>query len=358
MKILDYMKQHGYEELAFCCDSGTGLNAIIAIYDTTLGPALGGVRMWPYQSEEEALVDVLRLAKAMAYKAAAAGLNLGGGKAVIIGDPAKDKNAGLFRSFGRFVESLGGRYITTEDVGTSELEMKQISAETTHITGLPLAWGGSGDPSSMTGLGVYLGMKAGAKEVFGSDSLRGRTVAIQGLGKVGSYLAQHLRHDEAEVKIIASDVTEPAIKRARAEFGASIVSPETIYDVECDIFAPCALGAVLNRQTIPRLKCQLVAGSANNQLEEDEDGDLLQRKGILYIPDYIINAGGIINLALEFGKYDQELAKTQVNEIYHTVERVITLSKTEHISTARAADKLAESRIEAAKKARNIYLKR
>ncbi len=354
MKIIDYMERYDHEQLVFCCDTSAGLSAIIAIHDTTLGPALGGARMRPYQSEDEAILDVLRLARAMTYKASAAGLSLGGGKAVIIGDPTKDKSVGLFRSLGRFIESLNGRYITTEDVGTSIDDMQHIRAETTHVTGLPLTWGSSGDTSPLTGFGIYQGMKACVKEVFGSDSIRGRTVAIQGFGKVGSCLARHLRDEGAN--IIASDVNEEAAKRAREEFGATLVNSNEIYDVECDIFSPCALGGVLNRQTIPRLKCKIVAGGANNQLEEDEHGDLLQQKEILYAPDYIVNAGGIINISVELTGYNPEQARTQVAEIYHTMERVIDLAKREQISTARAADRLARDRIEEARRVRRIYL--
>jgi leucine dehydrogenase len=230
MKIIDYMKRYDYEQLVFCSDTSVGLSAIIAIHDTTLGPTLGDARMWPYQSEEEAILDALRLARAMTYKASAAGLNLGGGKAVIKGDPAKDKSVGLFRSLGRFIESLNGRYIATEDVGTSVEDMQHINAETSHVTGLPLTWGGSGDPSPMTGFGVSQGMKACLKEAFGSDSLRGRTIAIQGFGKVGSYLAGHLRDDG--VKLIVTDVNEQAAKRAQEEFGTTLVKSDEIYDVE------------------------------------------------------------------------------------------------------------------------------
>ncbi len=356
MKIMDYMKRYDYEELVFCCDTGVGLNAIIAIHDTTLGPALGGARMWPYQSEEEATLDALRLGRAMTYKSAAAGLNLGGGKAVIIGDPTKDKSTWLFRSLGRFIESLNGRYITTEDVGTSVHDMEHIRAETTHVTGLPLAWGSSGDPSPLTGFGIYQGIRACAREVFGTDSLQGRTVAIQGFGKVGSYLAGHLR-DEG-VNIVATDINEEAVRRAREEFGATIAKPDEIYDTECDIFSPCALGSVLNSQTIPRLKCKIVAGGANNQLAEDEHGDLLQKRSILYAPDFILNAGGVINLSVELTGYDSELAKARVAEIYHTVERVIALAKSEKISTARVADRLASDRIEEARRTKKIYLRK
>ncbi len=356
MKIIDYMNRYDYEQLVFCCDTRVGLSAIIAIHDTTLGPALGGARMWPYQSEEEAILDALRLGRAMTYKSSAAGLNLGGGKTVIIGDPNKDKSPGLFRSLGKFIESLNGRYITTEDVGTTVGDMQYIRTETTHVTGLPLAWGSSGDPSPLTGFGVYQGMKACAREVFGSDSLRDRTVAIQGVGKVGSHLAGHLREEGA--KIIATDVNEEAARRAKQEFGATVVKPDEIYDVECDILSPCALGGVLNDETIPRLKCQIVAGGANNQLAEDEHGDLLQKRGILYAPDYIVNAGGVINISVELTGYNAGQARAQTAEIYHTMERVIALAKAEQISTAKVADRIAEENIEQARKSKRIYLKR
>lgn len=355
MQIVEYMKKYDYEQLIFCCDARIGLSAIIAIHDTTLGPALGGARMWPYQSEEEAILDVLRLARAMTYKSSAAGLNLGGGKAVIMGDPAKDKSEGLFRSFGRFMESLKGRYITTEDVGTSVQDMQHIRAETTYVTGLPISWGSSGDPSPLTGFGIYHGMKACLKEVFGSDSLRGRTVAIQGFGKVGSHLARHLHNEGAS--IVVTDINKETTKMANEELGAILVNPDEIYGVECDIFSPCALGGVLNSQTIPRLRCRIVAGGANNQLEREEDSDLLQQRGILYAPDYIVNAGGVINIAVELKGYNPELAKAQVAGIYHTMERVITLAKLERISPARAADKLAVSRIEEVRRIKRMCLK-
>jgi len=357
MKIIDYMQRYEHEQVVYCCDNGVGLKAIIAIHDTTLGPALGGARMWPYKSEKEAVRDVLRLARAMTYKSSAAGLNFGGGKAAIIADPARDKNAALFRSLGRFIEALNGRYITTEDVGTSVRDMQHIREETAHVTGLPLSWGSSGDPSPLTGFGVYQAIKSCVKEVSGSDSLQGRTVAIQGLGKVGSHLAQHLL-DEG-VNMVVTDVNPEAARKAREEFGAKVVSPDEIYDVDCDIFSPCALGGVLNRQTVPRLKCQIVAGGANNQLEADEDADLLQERGILYAPDFIVNAGGVINLSMEYGmKYDPELAKARVAEIYHTMEKVLSLAKSERTTTARAADRLAWERIEEARKVRKIYLRR
>ena len=353
MQIMDYMKKYGHEELVYCSDPQAGLNAVIAIHDTTLGPALGGVRMWPYKSEDEAVLDVLRLSRAMSYKASAAGLNLGGGKALIIGDPGADKSVALFRSLGRFIESLGGKYITTEDVGTTVSDMQQIYAETKHVTGLPLGWGASGDPSPPTAWGVFQGMKACAEEVYASSSLKGKTVAIQGFGKVGSYLAVHL-HDEG-AKLIVSDVNPLAVKKASEEFGATIVSPDEIYDVKCDVFSPCALGATLNPRTIPKLNCKIVAGSANNQLENDDDGDLLMQRQILYAPDYVLNAGGIINLSLELTGYKADAAYAQVAEIHNTIEKVISRAKSKQISTARAADELAQGRIDDAKRVRPMF---
>ncbi|MBI2851877.1 MAG: Glu/Leu/Phe/Val dehydrogenase [Chloroflexi bacterium] len=356
MKIIEYMERHDYEQLVFCSDPQAGLRAIISIHDTTLGPALGGVRMWPYRTEEEAILDVLRLGQAMTYKSAVAGLNLGGGKTVVIGDPNKDKSDALFRSLGRFVESLNGRYIICEDVGTTVPDMQNIRAETAHVTGLPLSWGGSGDSSAMTAFGVYQGMKACLKEAFGSESVHGRTVVIQGVGKVGSHLASLLRDDGAN--LIVTDVSLQALERARQEFGATAVDAGAIYDVQCDVFSPNALGAVLNRQTIPRLKCRVIAGGANNQLEEDPDAELLQARGILYAPDYIINAGGVVNLAMELTRYDAEQARAQTAEIYHTMERIITRAKVEGLTTAKVADMLALERINAARRVRKIYLKR
>ncbi|MBI2846326.1 MAG: Glu/Leu/Phe/Val dehydrogenase [Chloroflexi bacterium] len=354
MKLIEYMDRYEYEQVAFYTDRGAGLKSIIAIHDTTLGPALGGIRMWPYNSEEDALMDVLRLARAMTYKSSAAGLPLGGGKAVIIGDPRKDKSEALFRSFGRFVESLGGRYITTEDVGSAPQDMEWISWETTHVTGLPVNQGGSGDPSIVTAYGVYQGMKACAKEVFGSDSLEGRRIALQGFGKVSSYLAPYLKKEKA--RIIATDINEAALERAKKEIGATAVEPDRIYDVECDIFSPNALGGVLNDKTIPRIKAPIVAGPANNQLLEDRHGEELQRRGILYAPDYIINAGGVINISFELTMYDQDAAMEKTGRIYNTLEQIFAISKAEGISTAKAADRLAEERIQHARRVRHIYL--
>ncbi|MBI4282420.1 MAG: Glu/Leu/Phe/Val dehydrogenase [Chloroflexi bacterium] len=354
MNITHYMETHGHEQLSVYTDPGVGLRAFIAIHDTTLGPALGGVRIWPHKTEDEALMDVLRLARGMTYKAAAAGLHVGGGKALIMAS-AQDKTEAMMRAFGRFVDSLGGRYITTEDVGATTQDMEWIAQETTHVTGLPVNQGGSGDPSEMTGYGVYQGMKACALDVWGTDSLEGRRIAIQGFGKVASYLVGHLLEEGA--RLIVTDINQPALDRARGQGLEVLDDPAAIYNVECDIFSPCALGGVLNDDTIPRLRCKVVAGAANNQLLEDRHAETLQRRGILYAPDYIINAGGVINISLEMGQpYDEEAALEKTARIYDTVERVIYLARTEGITTARAADRLAEERIAAMRRVRGIYL--
>ncbi|MEE8442413.1 MAG: Glu/Leu/Phe/Val dehydrogenase dimerization domain-containing protein [Dehalococcoidia bacterium] len=357
MNVLDYMERNGYEQLSVYTDADVGLRAFIAIHDTTLGPALGGVRMWPYATEEEAVTDVLRLSRAMTYKSAAAGLHFGGGKGLIMADSHKDKTEALMRAFGRFVESMGGRYLTTEDVGMSLLDLEWIAQETRHVTGLPVSMGGSGETSMMTGWGVYRGMKACAKEVWGTDSLSGKTIAFQGWGHTADFLADHLLEKEEGVRFVVADIDEKALDRARDRVGARIVGTDELYDVECDIFSPCALGAVLNGKTIPRLKCEIVCGSANNQLHDIDDGDTLQSRGILYAPDYIVNAGGVINISCEVGvPYSEDAAREKTARIYETIQRVISLAKREGVSTARAADRLAEERIAAVRKVRKVYL--
>lgn len=353
MKILEYMERYGYEQLVLCHDSGLRLTAIIAIHDTTLGPSLGGVRVWDYPSEEEAVLDALRLARAMSYKSAAAGVNLGGGKAVMVGTPAPEKREACFRALGRFVESLSGRYIVTEDVGSYVQDMEYIRTETSFVTGLPVEMGGSGDPSPLTSLGIYQALRACAEEVFGSPSLKGKRIAVQGLGKVGSYLLPYLAKEEA--KLIVTDVKEGAAQKAAREFNAQVVAPDQIYDVDCDIFSPCALGAVLNRNTIPRLRCKIVCGGANNQLQEDGDGAHLEQRGILYAPDFVANAGGIINISVELTGYDAELAQRKVKGIYDTMRRVLARSKAQKVPTARAADLIAEERIAAVKGMKPLY---
>lgn len=352
MELFDYITTHNHEEVVFWADKETGLKAIVAIHNTTLGPALGGCRMWPYATEEEALLDVLRLAEGMTYKSSVAGLNLGGGKAVIIGDPARDKSEALFRAFGRLVDSLNGRYITAEDVGTTVDDMACVRRETRHVVGLPPGGKrqGSGDPSPLTAFGVYRGMKACCQACFGADSLAGLTVAIQGLGKVGADLARRLVVDGA--KVIAAELDARRAGELAGELGLQLVPPDEIYGVACDIFAPCALGAVLNDETIPRLRCRIVAGAANNQLAEERHGFELAERNILYAPDYVINAGGIISVTSELGAYDMREAWYKTADIFDTVLRVIRLAGDEGIPTHLAAHRLAQARIELARQER------
>ena len=352
MQIFDYMSQYGYEQLAMFTDPSVGLKAIVVIHDTTLGPACGGTRIWPYATEEEALRDALRLGRAMTYKAATAGLSLGGGKGVIIADPHTQKTEALLRAYGRFVDTLGGRYLTTTDVGSTGRDLESISQETDYVVGLPLPRGGSGDTSIMTGLGIYMGMKACARETWGTDSLRGKKVAMQGFGKVGYHTAQHLLEEDAQ--LVVTDVYDSALDKAR-DLGIKVVAPDDIYDVKSDIFSPCALGGVLNGDTIPRLSCRVVAGGANNQLLSDADGEELHRRGILYAPDYVVNAGGIINVSAEVGMaYNPEVAREKTERIYEIMERVIHTSKREEIPTALAADHLAEERLASVRGIRNV----
>jgi leucine dehydrogenase len=354
MEIFKYMEDYDYEQLVFCHDSVSGLKAIIAIHDTTLGPALGGTRMWTYSTEEEAIIDALRLARGMTYKNAAMGLNLGGGKTVIIGNPKKDKSEELFRAFGRYVQSLGGRYITAEDVGITVDDMEIVKQETDYVVGLR---GKSGDPSPVTAYGVYHGMKACAREVYGNESLRGKVIAVQGLGHVGSALCKFLYNEGA--KLIVTDIFEENVKNVVKEFAAEYVEPDKIYEIKCNIFSPCALGAVINDITIPKLKCDIIAGCANNQLKEPKHGDILMQKGILYAPDYVINGGGVINVAEELtGCYERERALAKVSKIYDKILKVIEISKRENIPTYIAADRMAEERIEKIGKIRSNYIKK
>ncbi len=356
MQLVKYLADNKYESVHFFVDTRSGLRCIVAVHDTTLGPALGGTRMWPYPTEEDALVDVLRLGKAMTYKASAAGLHFGGGKAVIIGDPHKDKSEALFRAYGCSVNTMGGKYITAEDVGIEPKDLEIVAQETRWCYGKPVDKGGSGDSAPATGFGVYRGMKACAKEVYGDESLKGRVVALQGFGKVASNLAPYLVEEGA--RLVVTDVYAGAKEVAFKSFGARIVETEEIYDVECDIFSPCALGGVLNSRTIPRLKAKIVAGCANNQLLEDIDGDRLQWRGILYAPDFVINAGGLINLSFEAKRYDREVAMEKVGKIHETIQKVISIAKSEGITTAKAADWLAEHRLETARRPRARELAR
>ena len=350
MDVFEQIKEMGHERVLFCSNPDTGLQAIIAIHSTVLGPGLGGLRMWPFASFDEALTDVLRLSRGMTYKAAAAGLNLGGAKAVILGDPKKDKSEVLFRSMGRYVDSLGGSYITAEDVGTDMEDMETILTETPWVTGVSPAHGGGGDPSPVTAYGVLRGIKAAFKWHFGDKELTGHSVAIQGLGSVGYHLAQYLK--EENVKLFGSDIDEEATAQAESELGVEIVPPDDISAVECDVFAPCALGASLNDTTIPNLRCKIIAGGANNQLHDAErHGTELYERGFLYAPDFVINAGGLINVYNEFvGGYNRERALRMTRGIYLNLTRVFEISKAEGIPTHVAADRLAEERIEAVKK--------
>lgn len=329
-----------HRHVLFCRDAATGLKAIIAIHDVTRGPALGGCRMWPYAGEEEAVRDVLRLSRGMTYKSALAGLPLGGGKSVILGDSRKDKTPALFQAFGRFVDSLGGRYIAAEDVGTSVADIEAMRQATRHVAGIAK---GGGDPSPVTAHGVFQGIRAAAKAKLGRDDLAGLRVAVQGLGHVGFDLARRLH--AAGARLIVADIDPARTARAAADFAAEILPADRIHAADADIFAPCALGAVLNDRTIPEIQARIVAGSANNQLAEERHAGMLRKRGILYAPDYAINAGGIINIHHEMkGEYNRAAALRQVEGIYDTLLDIVARAEAENISTAEAADRIAESR--------------
>ncbi len=349
--LFGLLAEHDHEQVSLYADRSTGYRGIIAIHSTVLGPALGGTRFWNYASDEEALIDSLRLARAMTYKAAVAGLNLGGGKSVIIGDNRTTRREALFRAHGRHVESLKGRYITAEDVGTSTADMEYIKAETNHVTGLI---GKSGDPSPVTAYGVYRGMKACARYRYGSDSLAGKHVALQGCGSVGYHLAKLLYGEGASVT--CTDIDPQRVKRVVEEAGAKAVGPEEIYDVRADVFAPCALGAVINDDTVGRLPVEIVAGAANNQLAEDRHGELLEQREITYAPDYVINGGGLINVNAELHGWAPERARSKAGEIYDTLLRVFEIAREEGIPSFKAADRLAEQRIAAIAKVRRNFV--
>lgn len=344
MGSFEMISKHGdHEQVVFCHDKNVGLKAIIAIHNTALGPALGGTRMWNYKNEDEALTDVLRLSKGMTYKAAAAGLNLGGGKAVILGDSKTQKTEGLFRAFGQFVNSLNGKYITAEDVGTTVNDMEHIYMETPWVTGIPKDFGGSGDPSPYTAHGVLMGIKAAASEKFGTDSLKGMRIAVQGLGNVGSNLVRYLVEEGA--KIIIADLDQGRVKVHHEKYGVEVVSPDQILFVDCDIQAPCAMGAIINDETIVKLKCKAIAGGANNQLAEARHGDQLRELGILYAPDYVVNAGGLMNVFVELEGYSPERAFEKTKKVYDNVKKVFEIAKRDNIGTHTAADRLAEERM-------------
>ena len=344
---LELMVPDGFEQVAYGHDATTGLRVIVAIHSTVLGPALGGTRFWPYPDEGAALVDVCRLAKGMTYKHAAAGLAQGGGKAVILGDPRALRSDALMLAYGRFVDGLSGRYVTAEDVGTTQADMDLLRTVTRHVTGVSESLGGSGDPSPATALGVLWAMRAVATRLWGSSSLVGRHICISGVGKVGAALAAHLHADGARLSI--ADVRPEAAAAVAARTGATVVDVERAHAVTCDIFSPCALGAVLDSVTIGELDCAAVVGSANNQLATEEDGPRIQASGVLYAPDYVVNAGGVINIAEEQHGYDHSRAEAQIRRIHDTVLEVLDLAEAEGLTTADAADRLAERRIDAAR---------
>jgi leucine dehydrogenase len=351
LDLFALLAEHTHEQVSFYYDPSTGYRGIIAIHSTVLGPALGGTRFWSYQSDEDAIIDSLRLARGMTYKAAVAGLNLGGGKSVIIGDNRTTRREALFRAHGRHVESLKGRYITAEDVGTSTSDMEYIKAETNHVTGLI---GKSGDPSPVTAYGVYRGIKACARYRYGADGLNGKHVALQGCGSVGYHLAKLLHAEGAT--ITCTDIDPQRVKRVVEDSGATPVGTDDIYGVRADIFAPCALGAVINDDTVNRLPVEIVAGAANNQLAEDRHGDLLEQRGITYAPDYVINGGGLINVNAELHGWAPERARSKAGEIYDTILRVFEIAGEEGIPSYRAADRLAEQRIAAIAKVRRNFV--
>lgn len=333
----------GHEQVVFCHDEETGLKAIIGVHSTVLGPALGGTRMWNYANDAEALRDVLRLSRGMTYKASISGLNLGGGKAVIIGDSRKDKSDELMKKFGEYVDSLSGRYITAEDVGINTHDMEMVKSKTDHVTGIPESMGGSGDPSPVTAYGVFMGMKAAAKYRWGTDNLEGKKVFVQGVGHVGETLVKHLSESGAQVMI--NDIHEDTLDRISNTYNATIVR-ENLYDLDMDIYAPCALGATVNDETIGRLKAEVIAGAANNQLADElRHGTMLREKGIVYAPDFLINAGGLINVYSEIAKYDRAEALRRTEDIYNTTLTILTEAETHGITTHQAALKVAEERV-------------
>jgi leucine dehydrogenase len=351
MELFSRIGEYEHEQVVFCYEPSCGYKGIIAIHNTTLGPALGGTRFWNYNNDEEAFVDALRLSRGMTYKAAVAGLNLGGGKSVIVGDPKTTRREEIFRAHGRFVESLKGRYITAEDVGTSVGDMDYVHMETEHVTGRGDT---SGDPSPVTAYGVYRGIKSSALEKLGSDDLRGRRVTVQGVGHVGYYLCQYLAGEGAE--LIVTDIDQDRVNRVVQEFGAQAVAPDAIYDVEADVYAPSALGATVNDRTIDRLQVQVVAGAANNVLAEERHGDMLHERGILYAPDYVINAGGLINVYGELQGWTPERSMRKAGEIYGTLLDIYELAKERGIPTYQAADRLAERRIESIGKIQRTWV--
>ena len=352
--IFETLAQTGHEEVVFCHNKDAGLKAIIAIHNSVLGPALGGLRMWPYATEQDALNDVLRLSRGMTYKAAVSGLNLGGGKGVIIGDPSKDKSEALFRAFGRFVNSLNGRYITAEDVGIDVNDMEFVYKETPFVTGVHQVHGGSGDPSPFTAYGTLQGLMAALQVKFGDEEVGKYSYAVQGVGHVGMEFVKLLR--ERGAKVFVTDINTDLVQRAVDDHGAEAVAPDQIYDVDAQVYSPCALGGTVNANTLPRLKCQVLCGAANNQLANDEIGDEVTRRGILYAPDYAVNAGGLMNVSLEIDGYNRERAMRMLRTIYFNLGRIFEIAQRDGIPTYKAADRMAEERIASIGKLRLPHL--
>lgn len=356
MKKFEYMEKHGYEQLVFFHDKTTGLKGITCIHNTQLGPALGGTRLWNYENEDDATLDVLRLARGMSYKAAAAGLNLGGGKTVLIGDAEQVKSEAYFRGLGRYVQTLNGRYITAEDVNTSTKDMDYVHMETDYVVGLKHK---SGNPSPMTALGAYHGIRSALKEVYGDDSVSGKTFAVQGAGQTGYYLIGYLLEAKAK-KIYFTEINEKHIEKVKKTYPeVEFVKPDAIYGLDVDVFSPCALGAVLNDKTIPQLKCKIVAGTANNVLDDEEKhGNMLKDNNILYAPDFVINAGGLINVYHELQGYKKENAVNDIEKIYDRLLDIYKLAKENDTHTQHAAKLFAKARIATISTVRSNFVKR
>lgn len=342
MNLFETIHTTEHEQVIFCHNKDAGLKGIIAIHNTTLGPALGGLRMWPYATEQEALDDVLRLSRGMTYKAAVAGLNLGGGKSVLIGDPRTDKSEALFRSFGRFIDSLNGRYITAEDVGIDVNDMEYVFQETDNCVGVHQVHGGSGDPSPFTAYGTLQGIRASLQHKFGNEEVGDYSYAVQGVGHVGFELVKLLRAEGA--KVLVTDINDKAVQSC-VELGCEAVGLDDIYEVDADVFCPTALGAIINERTIPRFKFKIVCGAANNQLATEESGSELEQRGILYAPDYAVNAGGLMNVSIEFEGYNRERAKRMMRTIYYNVSKIFQIAERDGIPSWKAADRMAEERI-------------
>ena len=354
MNIFETIDKTEHEEVIFCHNKDAGLKAIIAIHNTILGPALGGLRMYPYATEEQALTDVLRLSRGMTYKAAVSGLNLGGGKSIIIGDPKTDKSETLFRSFGRFIDSLGGRYITAEDVGIDVNDMEYVFQETENVVGVHQMHGGSGDPSPFTALGTLQSIKASLEKKHGNQNIGDYSYAIQGVGHVGIELVK-LIHAEGG-KMFVTDVNQEALKICEEQYVCEVVGLDEIYEVDADVYCPCALGATVNDKTIDKFKFDIVCGSANNQLAETRHGDELEKRGIIYAPDYAVNAGGLMNVSIELEGYNRERALRMTRNIYYNIMNIFKIAERDNIPTWKAADRMGEERIVAMGRIKQPYM--